>query len=126
MFAGAIGASKLATATYPKLNKDNLVDVIGESGTRYQIRIVAKYVGYVEKSNIKNPATATTKKYPYVGKVTANELNVRTDAGTNNVKLAVYPIHKKNNLVDVLGVKKDAKGTRCLATHFFTFMAHER
>lgn len=110
VFSGATGASKLAT--YPKLNKGNLVDIIGESGTRYQVRIAAKYVGYVEKSNIKNPAAATTKKYPYVGKVTANELNVRTDAGTNNAKLAAYPILKKDNLVDVLGVKLDAEGAR--------------
>ena len=57
------GASKLST--YPKLNAGNLVDIIGESGTRYQVRIAAKYIGYVEKSNIKNPntpAATTTKK----------------------------------------------------------------
>lgn len=114
VFSGVTGASKLAT--YPKLNKGNLVDIIGESGSRYQVRIAAKYVGYVEKSNIKNPnastTTTTTKEYPFVGKVTANELNVRTGAGTNYNKLSAYPILKKDNLVDVLSVTKDAAGAR--------------
>ena len=50
VFSDATGASKLST--YPKLNAGNLVDIIGESGTRYQVRIAAKYIGYVEKSNI--------------------------------------------------------------------------
>ena len=112
MFSGATGASKLAT--YPKLNKGNLVDVIGESGSRYQVRIAAKYIGYVEKSNIKNPnaATTTTKKYPFVGKVTANELNVRTGAGKNYSNLSAYPILKMDNLVDVLRATKDTAGSK--------------
>lgn len=111
VFSGATGASKLAT--YPKLNKGNLVNIIGESGTRYQVRIVAKYVGYVEKSNIKNPnAPAATKEYPFVGKVTANELNVRTGAGTNYSKLSTYPILKKDNLVNVLSATKDTTGNK--------------
>lgn len=112
VFSGAIGASKLAT--YPKLNKGNLVDIIGETGSRYQVRIAAKYVGYVEKSNIKNPnaATTTTKKYPFVGKVTASKLNVRKKAGIDNPLLPEYPLLSKNNLVDVLGVVKDSTGTR--------------
>ena len=91
------------------------MNIIGESGTRYQVRIAAKYVGYVEKSNIKNPnapAATTTKKYPFVGKVTANKLNVRKKAGTNNPLLPEYPLLSKNNLVDVLGVVKDSTGTR--------------
>lgn len=112
VFSGATGASKLAT--YPKLNKGNLVDIIGETGSRYQVRIAAKYVGYVEKSNIKNPnaATTTTKKYPFVGKVTANELNVRTGAGKNYSNLSAYPILKMDNLVDVLSATKDTSGSK--------------
>ena len=113
VFSDATGASKLST--YPKLNAGNLVNIIGESGTRYQVRIAAKYVGYVEKSNIKNPnapTATTTKKYPFVGKVTANKLNVRKKAGTNNPLLPEYPLLSKNNLVDVLGVVKDSTGTR--------------
>lgn len=113
VFSGATGASKLST--YPKLNAGNLVDIIGESGTRYQVRIAAKYVGYVEKSNIKNPntpAATTTKKYPFVGKVTANKLNVRKKAGTEHPLLPEYPQLNKDNLVNVLGVTKDTKGDR--------------
>lgn len=113
VFSGATGASKLAT--YPKLNKGNLVDIIGETGSRYQVRIAAKYVGYVEKSNIKNPnapAATTTKKYPFVGKVTASKLNVRKKAGIDNPLLPEYPLLSKNNLVDVLSATKDTSGSK--------------
>lgn len=110
VFSGATGASKLAT--YPKLNKGNLVNIIGESGTRYQVRIAAKHVGYVEKSNIKNPVATTTKKYPFVGKVTASKLNVRKKPGTEHPLLPEYPMLNKDNLINVLGVTKDTKGDR--------------
>lgn len=122
VFANPTGTTKLYT--YPKLNKGNLVDVIGVSGTRYQVKIADKFVGYVEKSNIKNPNTVTTKpttstskpasktKYPFVGEVTASELNVRTGAGTNYGKLSSYPILKRGNLVDVLKAKKDTSGNK--------------
>lgn len=113
VFANPTGTSKLST--YPKLNKGNLVDVIGVSGTRYQVKIADKFIGYVEKNNIKDPNAVVTKpsastsktKYPFVGEVTASELNVRTGAGTNYSKLSSYPILKRGNLVDVLKVKKD-------------------
>ena len=116
VFSNPTGTSKLST--YPKLNKGNLVDVIGVSGTRYQVKIADKFVGYVDKSNIKDPNAVVTKpsastskpanktKYPFVGEVTASELNVRTGAGTNHGKLSSYPILKRGNLVDVLKAKK--------------------
>lgn len=118
VFANPTGTSKLST--YPKLNKGNLVDVIGVSGTRYQVKIADKFVGYVEKSNIKDPNAVVTKpsdstsktKYPFVGEVTASELNVRTGAGTNYGKLSSYPILKRGNLVDVLKAKKDTFGNK--------------
>lgn len=118
VFANATGTSKLST--YPKLNKGNLVDVIGVSGTRYQVKIADKFVGYVEKSNIKDPNAVVTKpsastsktKYPFVGEVTASELNVRTGTGTNYDKLSSYPILKRGNLVDVLKAKKDTSGNK--------------
>lgn len=113
VFSGATGASKLST--YPKLNAGNLVDIISESDTRYQVRIAAKYIGYVEKSNIKNPntpAATTTKKYPFVGKVTASKLNVRKKPGTEHPLLPEYPMLNKDNLINVLGVTKDTKGDR--------------
>lgn len=118
VFANPTGTSKLST--YPKLNKGNLVDVIGVSGTRYQVKIADKFVGYVEKSNIKDPNAVVTKpsastsktKYPFVGEVIASELNVRTGAGTNYGKLSSYPILKRGNLVDVLKAKKDTSGNK--------------
>lgn len=114
VFKNATGSTKLST--YPKLNKGNLVDVIGESGTRYQVKIADKYTGYVEKSNIKDPnatTNSTTKStYPFVGEVTASELNVRTGAGTNYGKLSSYPTLKKGNLVDVLKSTKDSSGVK--------------
>lgn len=128
VFSDATGASKLST--YPKLNAGNLVDIIGESGTRYQVRIAAKYVGYVEKSNIKNPntpAATVTKKYPFVGKVTASKLNVRKKAGTNSPLLPEYPLLSKNNLVDVLGETKDSAGTKwykvCIAAKYTGYVS---
>lgn len=118
VFANPTGTSKLST--YPKLNKGNLVDVIGVSGTRYQVKIADKFVGYVEKTNIKDPNAVVTKpststsktKYPFVGEVTASELNVRIGAGTNYGKLPSYPILKRGNLVDVLKAKKDISGNK--------------
>lgn len=121
VFANPTGASKLST--YPKLNKGNLVDVIGVFGTRYQVKIADKFVGYVEKSNIKDPNAVVTKPsastskpvnktYPFVGEVIASELNVRTGAGTNYGKLSSYPILKRGNLVDVLKAKKDTSGNK--------------
>ena len=126
VFANPTGILKLST--YPKLNKGNLVDVIGVSGTRYQVKIADQFVGYVEKTNIKDPNAVNTKpvtstntsankpasktKYPFVGEVIASELNVRTGAGTNYGKLSSYPILKKTNLVDVLKAKKDVSGDK--------------
>lgn len=101
VFANPTGTTKLST--YPKLNKGNLVDVIGTSGTRYQVKIANKFVGYIEKSNIKNPNTvvpnATTKpstsnaktynkKEKWKGVVTAKSgLKVRKSPGTSKTDL---------------------------------------
>lgn len=112
VFSGATGASKLST--YPKLNAGNLVDVVGESGTRYHVRIAGKYFGYVEKNRIKNPnkKKPTKSPYPFVGKVTASKLNVRKKAGTGQPLLPTYPQLNKDDLVDVLGETKDSQGTK--------------
>lgn len=112
VFSGATGASKLST--YPKLNAENLVDVVGESGTRYHVRIAGKYFGYVEKNRIKNPnkKKPTKSPYPFVGKVTASKLNVRKKPGTGQPLLPEYSQLNKDNLVDVLGETKDSQGTK--------------
>ena len=101
VFANATGTSKLST--YPKLNKGNLVDVIGVSGTRYQVKIADKFVGYVEKSNIKDPNAVVTKpsastskpakkgynkSEKWKGVITAKSgLKVRKSPGTSNADL---------------------------------------
>lgn len=111
VFSGATGASKLST--YPKLNAENLVNVVGESGTRYHVRIAGKYFGYVEKGRIKNPNKKEPKSpYPFVGKVTASKLNVRKKPGTGQPLLPEYPQLNKDNLVDVLGETKDSQGAK--------------
>lgn len=101
VFANPTGTSKLST--YPKLNKGNLVDVIGVSGTRYQVKIADKFVGYVEKSNIKDPNAVVTKpsastskpakkgynkSEKWKGVITAKSgLKVRKSPGTSNADL---------------------------------------
>ena len=112
VFSESTGASKLST--YPKLNAENLVDVVGESGTRYHVRIAGKYFGYVEKNRIKNPneKKPTKSSYPFVGKVTASKLNVRKKAGTGQPLLPTYSQLNKDDLVDVLGAAKDVAGTK--------------
>ena len=73
VFANPTGTSKLST--YPKLNKGNLVDVIGVSGTRYQVKIADKFVGYVEKTNIKDPNAVVTKPSASTSKPAKKEYN---------------------------------------------------
>lgn len=99
-----------ALATYPKLNRGNLVDVIGVSGSRYKIKIANAYTGYIDKAKITTPDKLTKSEYPYVGKCTGNDVAVRKDAGTSYAKISGYQTLNKDNKVDVLGVKKDSSG----------------
>lgn len=101
VFTNSTGTSKLST--YPKLNKGNLVDVIGVSGTRYQVKIADKFVGYVEKTNIKDPNAVVTKPSASTSKpakkgynksekwkgviIAKSELKVRKSPGTSNADL---------------------------------------
>ena len=92
-----------ALSSYKSLNKENLVDVIGESGYRYKVKIAGKYTGYIEKTYLIAP---TTKPYP-VGKVTANKLNVRKSPAVKNDNiLSEYQELKKGDLIDIIE-KKD-------------------
>lgn len=108
VYQKATGATALAT--YPQLNRGNLVDVIGVSGSRYKIKIANAYTGYVDKAKITTPDKLTKSEYPYVGKCTGNDVAVRKDAGTSYAKISGYPTLNKDNKVDVLGVKKDSSG----------------
>lgn len=101
VFTNSTGTSKLST--YPKLNKGNLVDVIGVSGTRYQVKIADKFVGYVEKTNIKDPNAVVTKPSASTSKpakkgynksekwkgviIAKSWLKVRKSPGTSNADL---------------------------------------
>lgn len=108
VYQKATGATALAT--YPKLNRGNLVDVVGVSGSRYKIKIANAYTGYIDKAKITTPDKLTKSEYPYVGKCTGNDVAVRKDAGTSYAKISGYPTLNKDNKVDVLGVKKDSSG----------------
>lgn len=108
VYQKATGATALAT--YPILNRGNLVDVIGMSGSRYKIKIANAYTGYIDKAKITLPDKLTKSEYPYVGKCAGNDVAVRKDAGTSYSKISGYPTLNKDNKVDVLGVKKDSSG----------------
>lgn len=63
-------------------------------------------VADITAANSNNTAATTEESKPskapkWVGKVTANNLNVRTWAGTENTQLKSYPTLAKGNLVDV-------------------------
>lgn len=112
VYTSKTGNDKLGT--YPKLNRGNLVDVINQSGNRYQIRIANKYTGWIDKSRIVTPdklnSTPAASKYPFVGECTGNDVNVRKNAGTNYAPIAEWPQLDKTNRVDVLGSKKGTDG----------------
>ena len=101
VYSKASGTTTLSS--YKSLNKGNLVDVIGESGYRYKVKIAGKYTGYIDKTYLIVP---TTKPYP-VGKVTANKLNVRKSPAVKNDNiLSEYQELKKGDLIDIIE-KKD-------------------
>ena len=97
-----------ALATYPMLNRGNLVDVIEVSGSRYKIKIANTYTGYIDKNKITTPDKLTTK-YPH-GVCTGNDVAVRKGAGKSYDKISGYPTLNKDNEVDILGSKKDSSG----------------
>ena len=106
VYQKATGATALAT--YPILNRGNLVDVVGVSGSRYKIKIANAYTGYIDKNKITTPDKLTTK-YPH-GVCTGNDVAVRKGAGKSYHKISGYPTLNKDNEVDILGSKKDSSG----------------
>lgn len=67
-------------------------------------------------ANSSNTAATTEDSKPsktpkFVGKVTANKLNVRTWVGTENPQIKSYPVLAKGNLVDVCDTVKAKDGT---------------
>ena len=57
-----------------------------------------------------NTSTTLSKTPKFVGKVTANSLNVRTWAGTENPQLKSYPTLAKGNLIDICDTVKAKDG----------------
>lgn len=106
VYQKATGATALAT--YPMLNRGNLVDVVEVSGSRYKIKIANAYTGYIDKNKITTPDKLTTK-YPH-GVCTGNDVAVRKGAGKSYDKISGYPTLNKDNEVDILGSKKDSSG----------------
>lgn len=104
--------------TYPKLNRGNLVDVIGMYENRYKIKIANKYTGWIDKTKIVTPDKLTankpsaTSKYPFVGECTGDSVNIRKGAGTNYSNISGWPKLNTGNRVDVLGEKKGTDGKK--------------
>lgn len=62
------------------------------------------------KASTLSTPTTLSKTPKWVGKVTANSLNVRTWAGTENAQLKSYPMLAKGNLIDVCDTVKAKDG----------------
>ncbi|MDD3121964.1 MAG: peptidoglycan-binding protein [Candidatus Izemoplasmatales bacterium] len=106
-------STSTALPGYPKLNKTNLVDVVGEvsdgkGNTYFKIMIAKLHTGYVLQSKMKMTGTnsVATKYKEWVGEVTASALNVRENAGVEYNLIKEYPQLAKTNLVSVIGEKK--------------------
>lgn len=113
VYETSTGTNRLAT--YPKLNRGNLVDVIGYANDRYKIKIANKYTGWIARTRIVEPdeleyTRPINSKYPFVGACTANDVNVRSNAGTNYSTISGYPKLNKGNLVDVISAKNGTDG----------------
>lgn len=92
------------------------VKISGNQGDKYGFASAA----YITKQNTSVPTADTTlkddgvitKTPQWVGKVTADTLNVRTWAGVNNPKIKSWPQLSNGNLVDVCDVVNAADGSR--------------
>lgn len=124
---------------YPKLNRGNEFEVLEKVGSWYKIRIAYKYVGYIYQNYVKKQESATTetqeessggtlnRERKWVGKVTADILNVRTWAGAENEKIKSWPQLGKGNLIDVCDTVKASNGDDwyyiCIAGRVYGFVS---
>lgn len=126
-----VGINYPNLAQYPRLNNGNLVDVCdsvkaSDGSDWYYIKIAGKYYGFVsakyirENSSVKSTTSTVkestksntgsiSKNRKFVGEVTADSLNVRTWAGTDNPIMKAYPRLARGNKVDVCDTVKDSK-----------------
>lgn len=96
-----------------ELMKGNRFEVDGKTSgnwTRVNVAGIGKgwvYTTYIQRDGQTNTVTGIAGKQDkaqrlFVGKVTADELNVRTWAGTGYPNIRSYPVLKRGNLVDVM------------------------
>ena len=72
---------------------------------------VTKQLGGSSSSSGSSGSSSSSSSYkPWVGKVTASTLNVRTGPGAEYSRLSSYPQLGKTNLVDVIGTAKAKDG----------------
>lgn len=105
-----------------ELMKGNRFEVDGKtSGAWTHVKVAGLGIGYVYSKYIKydgqaDASTAITGKQDktrrlFVGKVTADKLNVRTWAGTGYPRIKAYPQLTRGNLVDVMDfTQRDESG----------------
>ena len=97
---------------YPYLGKDNLVDVCGDSGDFYYVRIAAKYFGWVQKKYL-----GKVQYTAWVGEINTY-CNVYTSPSTGSALLSTYPHLGKGNLIDVTDENGDFYYVRIAAKYF--------
>lgn len=88
---------------------NDLAERIGKSRTR--VCITKQSTSKPNDTTVKDDGVIS-KTPQWVGKVTADVLNVRTWAGTNNPLIKSYPQLRNGNLVDVCDVVNATDGSR--------------
>lgn len=96
-------------AALRKFQKDNSLVVDGQYGPASKMKLTALHNAKVSSDGSESKTPSKTPKW--VGAVNTNELNVRTGAGTENPKLAAYPLLRQHNLVDVCDTVRAVDGT---------------
>ena len=96
-------------AALRKFQKDNSLVVDGQYGPASKMKLTALHNAKVSSDGSESKTPSKTPKW--VGAVNTNELNVRTGAGTENPKLAAYPLLRQHNLVDMCDTVRAADGT---------------
>lgn len=87
------------------------IQIDGNQGTKYGF-VSAVYITKQENSSPSNNDSTPDKTPKWVGKVTANTLNVRSWAGVNNPTIKSWPQLGDGNLVDVCDTVIAADGSR--------------
>ena len=98
VYANASGATPLAS--YPALALGNLFEVIGDGGNRWQIKIAAQKIGYIDKQYV-------LRKTPQRTATVSTDLHLRANAGAQYKSLAIMP---RGATVQICDTKKASTG----------------